>query len=120
MAEHNELGRKGEEEAVRYLRSKGYRIVQRNWRYQGFEVDIVAETADFLVFVEVKTRITAQFGHPEDFVGKTKMRSMVEPADCFIKEHDSDKPVRFDIIGLVWNGREFALEHIDDAFLPFL
>ena len=121
MAEHNDLGKKGEDEAVRYLRSKGYKIVRRNWRYQGLEIDIVAEDANFLVFIEVKTRTSASFGNPEDFVGKSRMRRMVEAADFFIHQQpDSNKPPRFDIIGLLWDGKTFSIEHIDDAFLPFL
>ncbi len=120
MAQHNVLGIKGEEEAVRYLKSKDYKIVCRNWRFYGYEIDIVAENSEFIVFVEVKTRTSAQWGNPEDFVGKSRMRRMVDAAHHFLIERDIDKPARFDIIGLVWDGKRFELEHIDDAFLPFL
>ena len=65
MAQHNELGKKGEEEAVKYLKSKDYRIICRNWNFHGYEIDIIAETDEFIVFVEVKTRTTALFGNPE-------------------------------------------------------
>ena len=120
MAQHNELGIRGEEEAVRYLKSKDYRIVCRNWSFHGYEIDIVAENDEFVVFVEVKTRTSAQWGNPEDFVGKSRMRRMVDAANYYLIEKEIDKPARFDIIGLVWNGKRFELEHIDDAFLPFL
>ncbi|WP_436416352.1 YraN family protein [Petrimonas sp.] len=120
MAQHNELGKKGEEEAVKYLKSKDYRIICRNWNFHGYEIDIIAETDEFIVFVEVKTRTTALFGNPEDFVGNARMRRMVDAANHYLIEEDIDKPARFDIIGLVWDGKQFELEHIDDAFLPFL
>lgn len=118
MAQHNELGKKGEEEAVRYLKAKGYTIISRNWRFYGYEIDIVAGIDDFIVFVEVKTRTSKQFGNPEDFVGNVRMKRMVDAAHHYLIENDIDKPSRFDIIGLVWDGRTFELEHIDDAFLP--
>ena len=120
MAQHNELGKKGEDEAVKYLKSKDYGIVSRNWNFHGYEVDIIAENEEFIVFVEVKTRTSAQWGNPEDFVGKSRMRRMVDAADHYLIEKDIDKPARFDIIGLVWDGKRFELEHIDDAFMPFL
>ena len=53
MADHNELGRKGEEAAVKYLVSKGHRIVAQNWRFHGYEVDIISEDGAYIVFVEV-------------------------------------------------------------------
>lgn len=118
MAQHNELGKRGEEEAARYLKSTGYRIVDRNWTFHGYEIDIVAEIAEFIVFVEVKTRTSVMFGNPEDFVGDARIKRMVSAADHYLIENEIDKPARFDIIGLVWDGKRFALEHIEDAFLP--
>lgn len=120
MAQHNELGKRGEEEAVEYLKSKGYKIVCRNWRFYGYEIDIVAENEEFIVFVEVKTRTSVQWGNPVGFVDRSRMCRMLDAADHYLIEMDVDKPARFDIIGLAWNGRGFDLEHIDDAFLPFL
>ena len=73
-----EQGRRGEDLAVAFLLEQGYRILQRNWREKTGEIDIIAETDEFIVFVEVKTRTTALFGNPEDFVGNARMRRMVE------------------------------------------
>ncbi len=120
MAEHNELGQKGEKAATRIMKEKGYRIVRRNWRFHGYEIDIIAENEEWLVFAEVKTRTSTQWGNPEDFIGKGRMRRMIDAANHYIIEHDLDKPARFDIIGAVWNGKEMKIEHIEDAFLPFL
>ena len=118
MAQHNELGKRGEDAAVRLLQSKKYRILERNWRHSGHEIDIIAEDGDFIVFVEVKTRASVQWGNPEEFVGNARIKRMVQAADYYLKENDEGKPARFDIVGVVWNGKSFELEHIDDAFLP--
>lgn len=120
MAQHNELGQRGEDAAARLLAQKGYRIVFRNWRLHGYEIDIVAETDDWVVFVEVKTRTSAAWGNPEDFVGKARMRRMIDGAHHYLLENDVDKPARFDIVGAVWNNGAFEMEHIEDAFLAFL
>lgn len=120
MAQHNELGQKGEDAAARLFAQKGYGIVCRNWKFHGYEIDIVAENNEWIVFAEVKTRTSAQWGNPEDFVGKTRMRRMIEAADHYLKENNIDKPARFDIVAAVWNGREMQMEHIEDAFLAFL
>jgi putative endonuclease len=118
MAQHNELGKRGEDAAASLLESKKYRILERNWRFSGHEIDIIAEDGDFIVFVEVKTRTSLQWGNPEDFVGNARIRRMVQAADYYLKENDVDKPARFDIVGVVWDGKCFEMEHIDDAFLP--
>ncbi len=119
MAQHNRLGKEGEKAATKWLVSQNYKIREHNWRYQGHEVDIIAEDDEYIVFVEVKTRTSVQWGNPEDFVGRSRMRRMIQAADAYLKlNDDADKPPRFDIIGMVWNGRSFDLEHIDDAFLP--
>ncbi|MFZ6037521.1 MAG: YraN family protein [Bacteroidota bacterium] len=120
MAQHNELGKMGEEAAARLMLEKGYNIVDRNWTFHGYEIDIVAENEAFIVFLEVKTRTSVQWGNPEDFVSTARQRRMVEAADHYLIEHAIDKPARFDIVGVVWNRGKFEIEHIEDAFLPFL
>lgn len=120
MAEHNELGKKGEDAAAALLKSKNYIIVKRNWMFHGYEIDVIAENEEFIVFVEVKTRTSVQWGNPEDFVGKARMRRMIQAADHYLIEKNIEKPARFDIIGAVWNGRDFELEHIEDAFMAFM
>lgn len=119
MAKHNELGKKGEDVAVDYLQKRGYVIVERNWTFHGYEIDIIAEYEDLLVFVEVKTRATKNWGNPEEAVSERRMRRMVESAGYYIDSHDIDKQVRFDIIGIVWGGGNFDIEHFEDAFYSF-
>lgn len=120
MAKHNELGEKGEEEATQYLISEGYKIIDRNWRMHGYEIDIIAETDEYIVFVEVKTRTSAMYGNPEDFVNRKRQKRLIEAANIYLNDFDIDTPPRFDIVGLIWDGVKFELEHIDDAFLPSL
>lgn len=120
MAEHNELGKKGEEAAVVFLEKKGYRIVERNWSFSGYEIDIVSENEEFIVFVEVKTRTSSQWGNPVDAVDKRRMRRMIRSASHYLKINRIDKPTRFDIITVVGNELHFELDHIEDAFMAFL
>lgn len=82
-----------------------------------YEIDIVAEDKEFIVFVEVKTRTSRQWGNPEDFIGRTKIKRIVESADLYLQINDIDKPARFDIISAIWDGKDFEIEHLDDAFM---
>jgi len=64
MAEHNKLGRKGEEAAARHLTSNGHQLLERNWRFQGYEIDIISLHGEYIVFTEVKTRASTEWGYP--------------------------------------------------------
>ena len=119
MAEHNELGKIGEDEAIAYLKSKGYSILHRNWRSGKFEIDIIAENEEYLVVVEVKSRKDGYLLHPVDSVGKSKMRNVILAAEKYIFENDVQKETRFDVISVVVRPQgQFRIEHIEDAFLP--
>jgi len=117
MAEHNDLGKRGEDTATCYLQKEGYTIISRNWLYEKYEIDIIARNEEFIVFVEVKTRSSAYWGNPEEAVSRGKIKRIVEAADFYMKENDIGLPARFDVIAAIWNGRSFEIEHIDDAFL---
>lgn len=118
MAQHNELGKLGEDAAHFYLKQKGFKTLHRNWRIDKYEIDIIAEDGDEIVFVEVKTRTSSQWGNPHDAIGRSRIKRMVEAADLFLKQFDTDKTIRFDIIGAIWDGKNFEIDHIPDAFLP--
>lgn len=120
MAEHNKLGRKGEEAAVHYLTSKGHQLLERNWRFQGYEVDIISLHGEFIVFTEVKTRSSIEWGYPEESVNQQRMRRLVRAANIYLKLHRVDNPARFDIVAVVWNGEQADIDHIEDAFFPIL
>jgi len=118
MAEHNELGKDGESAAIAYLKENGYKILHTNWRKGHFELDIVAESEDELVIVEVKTRSEGSIVDPEDAVTNQKIRNIVAAADAYIKFFDIDLPARFDIISVIGKSPDFEIDHIEDAFYP--
>ena len=119
MAEHNELGKKGEQLAVDFLLDKGYVIVEKNYRFQKAEIDIIAQKETVLAVVEVKTRSTNYFGNPEEFVNPKKIKLLTMAIDDYVIKNDLDVEVRFDIIAIIKQKNEFIIEHIEDAFLFF-
>lgn len=118
MVEHNKLGREGEAVATAYLKEKGYTILAVNWRFYRYELDIVAQTADELVVVEVKSRSANHLVHPEDAVSARKIRFLVAGADMFVKQNNVSWPVRFDILTVVKEQNGYSINHIEDAFYP--
>jgi putative endonuclease len=119
MAQHNELGKKGEQLAVDYLLKHGYEIVDRNYRFQKAEVDIIARKKDTLAIVEVKTRSTADFGNPQDFVKPKQIQRLVKAVDEYVNVNNLDVEVRFDIIAIVKEDQSFNIEHLENAFYHF-
>ena len=119
MADHNELGKEGEDLAVAHLLKNGYKIVARNFRYQKAEVDIIARKKDVLAVIEVKTRSTPDFGDPQNFLKQKQINSLVKAIDFFVNDHDLDVNVRFDIIAIIRNKAGTKIEHLKDAFLHF-
>ncbi|CAM1359043.1 conserved protein of unknown function [Tenacibaculum soleae] len=119
MAQHNDLGRKGEELAIEYLEKKGYLIVEKNYRYKKAEVDIIARKEAVLVVIEVKTRSSTYFGNPQDFVNPKKIKLLVMAIDNYVVEKDLDVETRFDIIAVLKKKESYIIKHIEDAFLYF-
>lgn len=117
MAEHNELGKIGEERALVFLRSNGYKIKQTNWICGKLEIDIIAEKENLLVIVEVKTRSTDNFEHPEEAITIKKIRNLVNATHEYIMMFDWQGETRFDVISVMPKGQSFVIEHIEDAFL---
>lgn len=119
MAAHNELGEKGEGLAIDFLQKNNYTILEKNFRYQKAEVDIIAQKDDILVAIEVKTRTSNYFGNPQDFVNPKKIKLLLSAIDNYVVERDLDVEVRFDIIAIITNKKQTKIEHIEDAFLFF-
>jgi putative endonuclease len=119
MAEHNELGKLGEELAVEFLQKEGYEILETNWVFQKAEVDIIAKKENILAIVEVKTRSSLDFGLPQDFVKPKKIQLLVKAVNEYVVSNDLDIEVRFDIIAVHKEGKTFAIEHLIDAFYHF-
>ena len=118
MPQTLQTGKKGEEEAIGFLRGIGYQILHINWRYKKLEIDIIAQNEEFLVIVEVKTRKNAIFGEPETFVTKPKQQKIIRATHQYILEFGVEKEVRFDIISV--NNATKQIEHIKSAFYPGL
>lgn len=119
MAEHNELGKLGEELSVDFLQKNGYEILETNWVFQKAEIDIIAQKDNVLVVIEVKTRSNADFGSPQDFVKPAKIQLLVKAINEYVLVNDLDLDIRFDIIALTKEGKGFAIEHLEDAFYYF-
>ena len=119
MAEHNELGKLGEELAVEFLRKDGYEILETNWTFQKAEIDIIAQKENTLAVVEVKTRSSLEFGLPQDFVKPKKIQLLVKAINEYVVSKNLDIEVRFDIIAVHKEDKSFAIEHLKDAFYHF-
>jgi putative endonuclease len=120
MSEAHELGQKGEDQAIEFLKEKGYRILFRNWKWGRHEIDIIAENKEFVVFVEVKTRSDNFQEHPRTAVTNEKQKSIIRAAEGYIQKFRIDKESRFDVITIIKKGEKFVTEHIEDAFYPTL
>jgi putative endonuclease len=118
MAEHNDLGAQGEKLALTALEAKGYTILATNWRSGRFELDIVAQQADIIVFVEVKTRATGFFGEPFHAVSRDKQRKTIAAANAYMEKNGVMLEARFDIISVVVTQDRHRIDHLEEAFYP--
>lgn len=119
MAHHNTFGKLGEQKAVTFLESKGYKICHRNYRYLNAEIDIVAEKEGILAIVEVKSRNTRFLEDISTVISSKKIKLLTMAANHFIEKNNIDVEVRFDVITVVKKGQEFEIEHFADAFYHF-
>lgn len=111
------LGKEGERLAEQYLKKKGYKIVERNYRCRGAELDLIVLDRRVIVFVEVKTRTGHGFGSPFEAVEFRKQQKMIQAAQCFLNERKlHQRDARFDVVGISWPGDEPLVEHIENAF----
>ena len=119
MADHNELGKLGEELAVEFLQKNGYDILETNWTFQKAEIDIIAQKDTILAIVEVKTRSSVEFGLPQDFVKPKKIQLLVKAVNEYVISNDLDAEIRFDIIAINKEEDSYKIEHIENAFYYF-
>jgi putative endonuclease len=113
------LGSRGEDVAARFLRHSGYRILSRSDRSRPGELDLVALDGKTLVFVEVKTRRSAEAGHPAEAVDAAKQRRLTRLAVTWLKRRGLlERPARFDVIAVTWpdDQRRPTIEHFPNAF----
>lgn len=120
MPNNTEKGIQGEEIAINYLLNKGYQILEKNWRHQHLELDLICLFHQTLVIVEVKLRTNDYFGKPEDFVTKSKQKKLIKAADFYIKENNTFWETRFDVISIIQGQHQHTIDHIEAAFYPTL
>ena len=116
MAEHNDTGMQGEALARRHLEEQGFAIMETNWRRGQSEVDIIAYREGLIVFAEVKTRNSTDYGNPEEFVDRKKQKAYIRLADAYVTKHRREEEVRFDIISVVMGPEGYRIEHMENAF----
>jgi putative endonuclease len=121
MAQHMLFGKEAENEAVRFLKEKGYEILHRNWRYLKAEIDIIALTPDKnqIAIVEVKARKKNPLVEPELAVNRKKKNMLISGADQFVISNDIELECRFDIISIEKSGKEWLINHIENAFAAY-
>ncbi len=113
-----DLGKSGEEIALHYLEDKKYKIIAKRFRLFRGEIDIIAFDRKTLVFVEVKTRKSRDFGLPEESVTPSKQQQIKKIAQGFLTKNNlHDVECRFDVISLSFNEKEgYSIRHINNAF----
>jgi len=117
MAQHTTIGAQGEEIAARFLLSRKYEILHRNYRCRHGEIDIIARLKNVFVFVEVKTRRSCAFGSPLEAVSLKKQRSISCVAQAYLQYNRlSNSAARFDVIAVLLSGGSPEIEHIENAF----
>ena len=113
------LGRFGEEQAAKYLKSKKYKILGMNYSCRFGEIDVIAEDKKFLVFVEVKLRKNAAFAQAREFVTSAKQQRVITAAQLWLSQNPTEKQPRFDVIEVYApdgeNGK-IQINHIENAF----
>lgn len=112
-----ELGKSGESAAVEFLREKGCRVLETNFRFQQKEVDVIFLDGEVLVFGEIKTRSSLDGAFPEEAVGSRKQAALKRAAGAYVAKHPGYTSFRFDVLSLLLrNGKLIELQHFEDAF----
>lgn len=109
----------GEDCAVKYLKMNKYKIICRNFRKLVGEIDIIAETKEYLVFVEVKTRQQNSLTKPYEAVDYRKQQRIIKTAYIYLEEHHTEKFCRFDVCEVYLdknNNKLISINYIEDAF----
>jgi len=119
MGKHNEFGKEGEKIATNYLLKKGYKVCYKNYRYLKAEIDIIARKEGILAIVEVRSRSSDFIENIAETVTPKKIKLLVMAADNYVTEANLDVEVRFDIITILKNKKQFELEHLEAAFYHF-
>ncbi len=117
MAMHNELGKEGEELATAYLIALQFEILQRNWRFSHFEIDIVAVKKEVLHFIEVKARQSNHYGFPEESITMKKINNMLNAGEAYQLVYPQYKWVQYDVLSIMIQNGEAVYSLIEDVYL---
>ena len=117
MAKHISTGRMGEQLALHYLKNLGYKILHQNWKYQHWEVDIIAEKENVLHFIEVKTRKSLRFGYPENDVSKKKLRHIIDAAAEYQEQYPGWVRIQFDVLSITLSEGKADYFFIEDVYI---
>ncbi|MBM4168590.1 MAG: YraN family protein [Ignavibacteria bacterium] len=110
-------GNRGEDLALDYLRSRGYHVLARNYRFERGEIDLIAEDGEVIVFVEVKTRRSMKYGQPEHSVTLRKQNQIRKVAEGYLHEHEMrNRPCRFDVLAITMTYHDPTIIHYRNAF----
>ena len=110
-------GKKGEDEACAFLEGNGHRILERNFRAERGEIDLITMDKNTLVFVEVKTGKSGVYGEPEDRVDVRKQRQIGKVAQAYLMEnHMENADCRFDVVSVIRSEGRTMIRHFRDAF----
>lgn len=113
------LGDFGESIATEYLLSNNYQILEKNWRFKKYEIDIIAQKNNVIHIIEVKTRHFSEYGEPEDFVSKAQQKFIVTAAHEYLMQNNLEVDCEFDIIAIkLQENKQFQLNHLKNAFYP--
>lgn len=110
------IGNKGEEIAIKFLKNKGYTILEKNYKTNLGEIDIIAKDNDTIVFIEVKTRTSSSFGYPFESINSRKIHKLKNAALTYLKRYNLQLPTRFDVLSIFLKDNEKQIQHIKDAF----
>lgn len=118
-AGHLSLGARGEEAAARFLERAGLRLVERNWRWRQWEIDLICEEGETLVFAEVKTRGPGSLAAPSDALDAAKQAKLFKAAAHYLSKRKAwERPCRFDLVSVRITEHGEEIEHVRDAFSP--
>lgn len=110
------LGKEGEEIATNFLKKRGYKILCRNYKTPLGEADIIAKDKNCIVFIEVKTRSNDSFGQPFESIDFRKKERLKKIALYYLKQHQTELPVRFDVISIFCKDGRKEINYIKEAF----
>lgn len=103
---NRQTGASGEALAAAWLEAKGYTLLHRNWRWKRWEIDLVAHREGILHFVEVKTRRSTKYGHPEESVDTRKLQHLFSAAEQYLEEYPGWKRVQYNVVSILLRKNE--------------